>query len=120
MTAAITEARGRLILAARSGGRCEACRDEASDASHRVDRSDGGTWSPANLCHLCRRCHQWFHSYPQLAYLGGWRLPSGTDPLQAVVWLWTAYGRGWWLLDEAGNYAFAEKVPTLPPWIERQ
>lgn len=117
-TAAWTEARGRLIVAARSAGLCEICRQPAADWSHRVDRSDGGTWSPANGLHLCRRDHQWTHSEPTLAHEGGWRLRSGTDPATAPVWLWTPFGQGWYRIEDSGLYEMTIPIPILPPWVQ--
>jgi hypothetical protein len=117
---AMTETRARVLLAARSGGECEACGTEATDASHRIDRSDGGGWALTNLIHACRLCHQWWHSNPLQAYQGGWRLRSGTDPAVTVVWLRTRYGQGWWLLDEEGNYVMPDaRPPTMRPEVER-
>jgi hypothetical protein len=70
-------------LCARSGGRCEICRDvEATERHHRLRRSQGGLNSLENLLHLCRYCHGVVHRYPGLSYERGWlfRKPLHSSP----------------------------------------
>lgn len=113
-----TEDRGRAVVRERADGRCEVCRATGTEWSHRVDRSDGGTWDPVNGLLACRRCHAWWHAEPLLAVQGGWRLPSTADPATAPVWLWTPFGQGWWWLDSEGLYLFGPPQPVRPPWVE--
>jgi hypothetical protein len=89
--------------------------------------------STANLLHVCHRCHAWVESYRELAYAGGWLIPShGLDPAEVPVWLDGPYGVGWWLLDADGCLAWAHPEdfppliravlssrPVLPPWHPR-
>jgi hypothetical protein len=114
------ETRGRAIVRQRADSLCEACGAPGLEWSHRVDRSDGGTWSPTNGLWACSPCHQWWHSNPLQAYQGGWRLRSGTDPAVTVVWLRTRYGQGWWLLDEEGSYVMPDaRPPAMRPEVDR-
>lgn len=96
-----TEELGRQAVAERAGGRCEICGATGDlDWAHRKRRSQLGTWSPYNGCHLCRRCHGVLTRDPVLAAGGGWEVPSHADPSVVPVWLATTEGAGWWLLGE--------------------
>lgn len=112
------ESRGRRIVRERSGGLCEIDRAPASEWSHRVDRSDGGTWAPSNGLDTCRRCHAWLHAEPEWAKEGGWRLPSTVDPEAEPAFLWTPFGQDWFRLTDMGDYVFSRREPVLPPWVE--
>ena len=58
MPHAWNESDTRAAVAGRSGGICEGCcAARACDMHHRVPRSLGGKWIPANILHLCRPCH---------------------------------------------------------------
>lgn len=56
--AGVSEARGRQIVYARSCGTCEVsipgvCLGRATNWHHRINRSQGGTWSASNGLHVC-------------------------------------------------------------------
>jgi hypothetical protein len=108
---------GRAIVYERSMGRCECCGRGASEWHHRANRSQGGTWSPANGLHLCRWCHQWVTEHPRDALLLGLgSLPHHLDPATVPAYLHpTMWWRGWWLPDTAGCWAFADDPPTDRP-----
>lgn len=91
----------RRLLAARSGGVCELCgRVRATDAHHRVNRSQGGRWDITNLLHLCHEDHMRVTVNPALAKSRGWSVPRHQDPATAPVWL---AGHGWVLLRPDGS-----------------
>lgn len=102
-----SEGNGRLVVYARSQGHCEVCTRPASEWHHRVNRSQGGTWSPANGLHLCRWCHQWVTERRTHALSLGLALPNAADPT-----IWPAYlsptmwWRGWWFLDPEGCWRY--------------
>lgn len=107
------EQRGRAIVYARSGGRCELCTRQAESVHHRVKRSQGGTWEPANLLHLCgdgtRRCHAWIEAHPTFSLELGLWLRAGTDPTTVPAWHKPLmFTRDWWLLDNDGCLTMAE------------
>lgn len=82
------ERRARKLLKARSGGICEAHGNHpATDASHRVARSQGGEWAVHNLLHLCHEAHMWCHSYPLQARALGWMLQRHEDPAEVPAYL---------------------------------
>lgn len=111
-----SEANGRAVVYARSGGLCEVCRRPAASVHHRVKRGQGGTWNPANLLHLCGDgtmwCHGWIEGHPQHALALGLWLLNGTDPLTRPAylhpWMWW---RGWWFLHEDGCVEWTEPAP---------
>lgn len=105
--ATLEERRARKLLRARSGGVCEICqREPATDAHHRVNRSQGGRWEITNLLHLCRREHQHVTVNPAVAYERGWSVRSTSDPASVPVFL---AGRGWSLLRPDGSVAPVER-----------
>lgn len=123
--AAPSESTARRILHERSGGLCELCTTaRATDWAHRLDRSHGGQWRPANGLHLCHRCHAWHHAHPGLAGAGGWRLVRDPrDPADVPVWLSRPWP-SWWLLDDDGVLIPVDHVeaglpvaPVLPGWV---
>jgi 5-methylcytosine-specific restriction endonuclease McrA len=49
----------REAVTGRSNGICEFCSQMmATEMHHRLARSLGGGWSPANIIHLCWKCHR--------------------------------------------------------------
>lgn len=83
------ERHARKVLAGRSYGRCELDpRDQATEAHHRLNRSQGGRWCPANLMHLCTRHHSWITEHPNAAAAQGWTIHSRRDPATVPVWLY--------------------------------
>lgn len=101
------EREARRLLLARSGGTCEMCgRAPASDAHHRVNRSQGGRWEIANLLHLCHAHHMQVTVNPAVAVGRGWSVRSTSDPASTPVWL---AGRGWSYLRPDGSVAPFER-----------
>jgi hypothetical protein len=99
------EAACRAVILGRTGTTCEGCRSAAwTYKAHRVARSAGGRWAPANVLGLCRGCHGWAHHNPVHAQVAGWALPGGTDPVLAPVFLASAtLTPGWYRLNERGE-----------------
>lgn len=104
-----SEARGRAAVAARSQGRCEAsipglCVGRASNVHHRRNRSQGGTWCPDNLLHLCGSgttgCHGWVTHNPTGATHYGLALQRHQDDGTPVLLFGSPNGAGWWSLRE--------------------
>jgi hypothetical protein len=95
----VTESACRVAVAGRSDGVCEVTGARAAEMSHRVARSRGGLWRPANLLHLSSAAHRWCHANPVLARSAGWHLPAGVDVTGAAVWLARPWP-GWWLIDD--------------------
>lgn len=84
--AEVGESATRRLIKQRSWGICEACgRRPAAHAAHRVGRGVGGTWDPANVLHLCAKCHMDDHAAPQAAYDAGLHLRGHQDPLREPV-----------------------------------
>lgn len=110
-----SEQRGRAIVYARSQGACEACRRPATEWHHRQNRSQGGTWSPANGLHLCSYCHRWVTIQPAHALTLGLTVARGQDPTQWPAWchptMWT---QTWWLLDPDGMWLFVHATHPDP------
>lgn len=76
----------RQIVAQRCGGRCERCGyGDSHDNHHRVNRSQGGQWVPANIVRLCPGCHGLQDSHPTAMRAEGWHLYRGEDPLTVPV-----------------------------------
>jgi hypothetical protein len=104
------ETRARAGLRRRSGGRCEGCpADVATDYAHRTGRAQGGLWCPSNALHLCRRCHSWAHSEPEMARSVGWMVRRSEDPATIPALL---HGRGWVLLNPDGSMTSVEGGAT--------
>lgn len=85
-----TEANGRAVVYARSGGGCEvrvlgACTGRAGEWQHRKNRSQGGTWAPSNGLHSCPACHRWIHANPRDAAAHGWTVSRDDDPAAVPV-----------------------------------
>lgn len=106
----VTEAekRCREIVAERSDGLCECCGEAGGlDKAHRVARSQGGKWDPANILDLCRMCHSGNHNSPQRAYDHGWHLRSHQDPVGEPALLWKSGVKDWAYLDSEGGWRWA-------------
>lgn len=122
------EALCREVILGRTGTICEGCRSAAwTDKAHRVARSAGGRWSPANVLGLCRGCHGWAHHNPTAARAAGWMLPAGADPVLEPAFLVSAsLTPGWYWLSERGDpngYGWGDGFPAppaqLPPHFPR-
>jgi hypothetical protein len=109
------EALCRAVILGRTGTTCEGCRSAAwTDKAHRVARSAGGRWVPANVLGLCRLCHGWAHANPVAARGAGWILPAGADPVLEPVFLSSAtVTPGYHWLDVDGSpHGYGD--PALP------
>lgn len=71
----------------RSGGVCEYCRSaRAQEMHHRKSRGVGGRWSPANILHLCSRCHHRFTNEARVeGYERGVLLRRNQEPQEVAV-----------------------------------
>lgn len=79
------ESRTRQLVAARSGGWCEACgAARSASVHHRRKRSQGGPWSASNCVAVCgdgvRGCHGWAEHNPDAADVAGFHLRPGDAP----------------------------------------
>ncbi len=82
----ISEAKARKIVAARDEDTCVRCRRGGpANWDHRLNRSQGGYWSPECGQLLCGSgttgCHGWRTSHPKEAAAEGWAVPGWGDPL---------------------------------------
>lgn len=95
------ERNGRKVAKARSEGICEIHGNHpASDIHHRQNRSQGGSWAPSNLLHICHAVHMALTVQPQRAMEQGWTVRSGRNPADVPLWL---AGRGFAFLDDNGG-----------------
>lgn len=98
--------KARKLLTRRSGGRCEICgRRPATNAQHRKNRSQGGSWDLSNLIHVCGSgttgCHGDIHARPETSYANGWSVRQALKPSAIPAWLMGDYGRVYmWLHDD--------------------
>lgn len=114
-----SEQRARAVVYARSQGRCEVCGRQAHTVHHRVKRGQGGTWSPANLLHICgdgtRYCHGWIEQQPTHAMTLGLWVPTHADPRTTPAFIQPAmFTRDWWTHDDDGMLTLAHDHPTGP------
>lgn len=102
----MNERKARQIVKERSEGRCEVCwTAPGTDMHHRKNRSQGGTWTPENLMHLCHVHHMHITVNPRTSREQGWTVPSYADPARTPVWI---AGRGWSHLRSDGSVAPTE------------
>lgn len=84
------ESRTRKLVAVRSGGVCERCglRD-AESVHHRLKKSQGGRWSPANCVAVCgdgvRGCHGYIEEHPDAAFAEGFHVRPWCDPKSVAI-----------------------------------
>jgi len=91
----------RKVVRARSEGQCEIhLGHPASDMHHRLNRSQGGLWTPANILHICRESHSTIGSDPKAAAGQGWSIRNQRNPEDVPLWL---AGRGWCFLHDNGH-----------------
>ncbi|WP_409186682.1 hypothetical protein F9C11_21575 [Amycolatopsis sp. VS8301801F10] len=110
-----SEANGRAVVRARSGGTCEVrvlgvCEGRAAEWQHRKARSQGGEWNPANGLHTCQACHRWIHQNPTEATAAGWTVPREEDPAAVPVEDYPNWGRV--LLGNDGVIHIVQKGQT--------
>lgn len=76
----------RPAVAGRSGGICEYCSAHpAQDMHHRKSLGVGGRWSPANIIHICRRCHRFITEHPNWAHSLGLIVKRAEEPSERSV-----------------------------------
>jgi hypothetical protein len=91
----------RKVVASRSFGRCELNpRHPGTDMHHRLNRSQGGRWCPANLMHLCADHHRWITEHPNAAAAQGWTIHGRRNPADVPCWL---FGREFVFLTPTGQ-----------------
>jgi len=117
-----TESVGRSVVAARSLGRCELCGAQGDGVHHRLKRSAGGTWSPANLLRLCGSgttgCHGRIEGNPADAVSLGLWLLRGEDPeATPVLCRPVLFGVDWWRLDDDGTVRWHDRA--APAFLEQ-
>lgn len=109
--ATAAERNARKVVAARSGGLCELCLKPGTNMHHRLNRSQGGRWTPENILHLCGSgttgCHGAVTVNVALAQSRGWSVRSTQDPAEEPVFL---AGRGWVFLLEDGSTTAQESA----------
>lgn len=115
---AAAERRGRNIVKKRDRGVCVKCRRVdpvwGVNHDHRLNRSQGGDWSPANGQLLCGSgttgCHGWVTTNPEVACAEGWAVPGWADPATypGRRWVRTRFGTlvlVWVLYRDDGTWA---------------
>lgn len=110
---------GAVVVRDRSGDVCEVCRGvrgRAAQTHHRQARGMGGVSRaglavnrPSALIRVCLSCHAWIESYRDAAEALGLLVPRPGVPGEVPAWLHTAYGRGWFSLDDEGCYGFVDR-----------
>ena len=104
------EAATRKIIKERSNGLCEKCgQQRGTEAHHRKNRSQGGTWEPTNILLLCHGCHAWITTHPALATDAGWAVSRNCEPHLVPVKI-----AGQWTLlntDNTVSFPFLEIDP---------
>lgn len=114
-------AQGAEIVRERSGGVCEVCHGANGpgvQTHHRRARGMGGRFRagqavnlPSNLVRVCLVDHSWIEANPAQADALGLLHPADpSDP----VWLHTAYGQAWWILDDEGCYGWCHDREDPP------
>lgn len=112
------ETRVREQVSHRSGGMCERCGNRAAvHKHHRVNRSQGGAYTSANIVDLCLECHDWVGDQPVAAHDEGWHLHPNEDPQQVAVAHASVPGLMFYLLDDDAAMVVdpsREAPPTRP------
>lgn len=120
---AAEERRAYEIATARDEGKCVRChRGGTVHRDHRLNRSQGGLTTPANLQILCgpangymgaprlgQGCHAWVTEHPREAVEDGWAVPGYADPhlWPARRWIPTDHGTlriVWVLYSDLGTF----------------
>lgn len=101
------ERAARKTVKARSQMVCEIHGNHpASDMHHRLNRSQGGQWSPENLLHICHAIHMQITVQPKRAMEQGWTVKSGRNPGDVPCWL---ASRGFVFLSPEGDVIEVEE-----------
>lgn len=104
-----SEARARHLIPRRSSGLCEVripevCQGRGASLHHRRKRSQGGTWSCANIVHTCGSgttgCHGWIEANPAAAHQWGLTLRAGEMPERPTRLVWRGIPAFWRLADD--------------------
>lgn len=75
----MNETKCRSIVRERSGGLCEICSTPGVQMHHRRNRSQGGSWTPQNIMHLCVGCHGRVTLHPSWATENGYTIQGRLD-----------------------------------------
>jgi hypothetical protein len=98
----VNEREARRLLYERSNGVCEACgQARATDAHHRKNRSQGGTWDLTNLLHLCRKDHAFVTENPEAGRTLGHVVWGHEDPKEVLA---RHHFWGWVALEDDGGF----------------
>jgi hypothetical protein len=109
---ALSVPKAREMLYDRSAAVCEVCgRARGTNAQHRKNRSQGGTWELSNLIHVCGSgttgCHGYIHAHPTESYACGWSVRQANTPREMPALLTGPYGPRYMWLHDDGTTAFA-------------
>ena len=76
----------KVIVRARSGGRCERCRTAIATAFHHklMGRTHPRCNEPEHIAHVCLLCHTEIHGHPAQAHEAGWLLHDWDVPRDAA------------------------------------
>lgn len=101
----VAESEARVMLAARSRGRCELCgAARATDYSHRQPRNKVSGWCVCDALHLCRDCHaDRVHGQPKLARMYGWAVSRHASRGVRFEAVWLPVVDRWVRLDCVGG-----------------
>lgn len=101
---AVPEKKARQLVRDRSGGICERCSQaRATEWQHRVNRSQGGTWSAENGLDLCSPCHRYVTGNWTESEANGWTVRGEDDPAERPVLIQN--GSRWVYLTTDGEYS---------------
>jgi HNH endonuclease len=100
----VNEKQARVIVYERSNRLCERCGQKRADTvHHRKNRSQGGTWDPSNLMHLCgdgtHGCHGVLTNTRMAFYGAGWCVKRDNVPAEMGV----VYRGRWVFLGDDGS-----------------
>ena len=109
-------------------GHCEGCGIwRPLNAAHRIRRSQGGLWHPANVLGLCGSgttgCHGRAHHDPVGAAGWGWELTGRAEPTDEAAWIrrpWDPTRAGWHLLrveHDADGIRRHVVIPVEARWV---
>jgi hypothetical protein len=103
----------RKAVKARSESVCEIHGGHpAHDLHHRLNRSQGGLWTPANIIHICREAHAAIGADPLAAAhpSRGWSIRNRRNPADVPIWL---AGRGYCFLHDNGHVTEASEEEEI-------
>jgi len=113
----VNETTCRKIVMQRSQGICERCQSaRGCEMHHRLNRSQGGRWEPANIGYLCSSCHAWVtENRDGAATAEGWHVLPGQDPQTIPVAHYLFAGTMLRLDNEGMFHTTGEPKPATTP-----